>query len=161
MTPNERSALEALAGRAFTAEDDAVIDAALPARRDDLIAAHLSTGRARVVSHFASERGILERFPLGPLAADELLAALEAFAQTAHPMARIVGRALKFLAQPEGLDIGAPATQGLIDQLVAGGVLTEAQRDGLRAMATQPDPITTNQVSDALNKAQGLLTLGS
>jgi hypothetical protein len=159
MNTEERTALEALAGRALTAEDDAVIDAALPGRRDDLIAAHLSDGRTKIGSHFASERGILERYPLGPIEADALLASLEAFAATAHPMARIVGRALKFLAMPEGLDIGSPATLGLLDQLMAGGVLTQTQRDGLRQMATVPDPITTNQVSDALNRAQGLMPL--
>lgn len=114
------------------------------------IADALSTGRTKVASHFASERGILERYPLGPIAADELLAALEAFAATQHPMARIVGRALKFLAQPEGLDIGSPATQGLLDQLAAGGVITTAQRDGLRQMATVPDPIVREQVTEAI-----------
>ena len=114
------------------------------------VAAALSLGRTKVASHFASERGILERYPHGPIAADELLAALEAFADTAHPMARIVGRALKFLAQPEGLDIGSPATQGLLDQLMAGGVISQAQRDGLRAMATVADVVTWPQVQAAM-----------
>lgn len=114
------------------------------------IADALSAGRTKVVSHFASERGILERYPNGPIAADALLASLEAFASTAHPMARIIGRALKFLAQPEGLDIGSPATQALLDQLQMGGVLTLEQRNGLRAMATVPDPITHTQVGYAL-----------
>lgn len=113
------------------------------------IADALSTGRTKIASHFASERGILERYPLGPIAGDELLAALEAFATTQHPMARIVGRALKFLAQPEGLDIGSSATQGLLDQLMAGGVITQAQRDGLRAMATVPDVVTWPEVKAA------------
>jgi hypothetical protein len=115
-------------------------------------AAALSDGRTKISSHFASERGILERYPGGPVQADELLAALEAFAATAHPMARIVGRALKFLAQPEGLDIGSPATQGLLDQLTAGEVLTQTQRDGLRAMATAPDPVTWQQVQAAVQE---------
>lgn len=114
------------------------------------IADALSVGRTKVSSHFASERGILERYPLGPIEADALLAALEAFAATAHPMARIVGRALKFLAMPEGLDIGSPATLGLLDQLMAGGVLTQTQRDGLRQMATVPDPIVREQVTEAI-----------
>lgn len=119
-------------------------------RNDEAIAAALSVGRTKIVSHFASERGVLERYPGGPIEADALLAALEVFAATQHPMARIVGRALKFLAQSEGLDIGSPATVALIDQLTAGGVLTTAQRDGLRAMATVADPITGKQVADAI-----------
>ena len=117
------------------------------------IAEALSVGRTKVSSHFASERGILERYPLGPIEADALIASLEAFAATAHPMARIVGRALKFLAMPEGLDIGSPATLGLLDQLMVGGVLTQTQRDGLRQMATVPDPLTIQQVKAAMEGA--------
>lgn len=115
------------------------------------IADALSAGRTKLVSHFASERGVLERFPGGPVAGDVLLSKLEAFAATAHPMASIVKRALKFLAQAEGLDIGSPATQGLIDALTAGGVITAAERDGLRAMATVAVVVTGKQVSDALD----------
>lgn len=118
------------------------------------IADALSVGRTKTVSHFASERGILERFPLGPLAGDALLAKLELFAQSAHPTARIVGRALKFLAQPEGLDIGAATTQGLLDQLAAGGVITAEERAGLAAMATVPDPVSHTEVGAALQGAQ-------
>lgn len=121
------------------------------------LAAALSAGRTRVASHFASERGILERYPLGPIEADALLAALEAFADTAHPMARIVGRALKFLAMPEGLDIGSPATLGLLDQLMAGGVLTQTQRDGLRQMATVSDPVNEFDVRVAIFNDDGTL----
>lgn len=94
--------------------------------------------RTRLVSHFASERGILDRHPSGPLAADALLAKLEAFAQTAHPMAGIVKRALKFLAQPEGIDLGAGGTQQMLGALAQGGAITATELAGLRAMATQP-----------------------
>lgn len=160
MTPNERDALQELVERTLTEEEEAAIDAALPQRRDDVIAALLSLGRVKVVSHLASERGVLERYPAGPLAADEMLAALESFAAGQHALSRIVGRALRFLGQPEGLDIGSPATQVLLVQLVEAGALTEAQRAALVQMATVPDPITTNQVSDALNRAQGLMTMG-
>ena len=118
------------------------------------IADALSVGRTKTVSHFASERGILERFPLGPLAGDALLAKLELFAQSAHPMARIVGRALKFLAQPEGLDIGAATTQGLLDALAAGGVITAEERAGLAQMATVHDPVSHTEVGAALQGAQ-------
>ena len=118
------------------------------------IADALSVGRTKTVSHFASERGILARFPLGPLAGDALLAKLELFAQSAHPMARIVGRALKFLARPEGLDIGAATTQGLLDALAAGGAITAEERAGLAQMATVPDPVTHTEVGAALQGAQ-------
>lgn len=117
------------------------------------IARALSAGRTKIVSHFASERGVLERFPGGPIAADALLSKLEVFASTAHPMASIVKRALKFLAQAEGLDIGSPATQGLLTQLGAGGVLTTEEVAGLRAMATAADAVTDADVDAAIRGA--------
>lgn len=116
----------------------------------EAIARAVSNGRVKIASHFASERGILERFPAGPIAADALLQKLEAFSGSGHAMASIVRRALKFLAQAEGLDIGSPATLGLIDALMAGGVITQAERDGLRAMATVPDPIAREAVTEAV-----------
>lgn len=116
----------------------------------DAIARLLSIGKTKTGSHFASERGILERFPGGPLAADAMLTKLEAFASSGHPMASIVKRALKFLAQPEGLDIGSPATQALLGQLALGGVITEEERAGLQTMATVPDPISREQVTEAV-----------
>lgn len=114
------------------------------------IALVLSVGRTKIVRHFASERGVLERFLDGPLAADALLTKLEIFSVSGHMLASIVKRALKFLAQSEGLDIGSPATQGLIDMLLADGVITKAERDGLRFMATAPEVITDAQVEQAL-----------
>lgn len=116
----------------------------------EAIARAVSIGRVKIASHFASERGILERFPAGPIAADALLQKLEAFSASGHAMASIVKRALKFLAQAEGLDIGSPATLGLIDALMAGGVITQAERDGLRAMATVSDPIAREAVTEAI-----------
>lgn len=141
MTPQEiRTAIEA----------DPALQALAAAGNTQAIADALSAGRTKVVSHFASERGILERFPLGPIAGDALLTKLDAFAATAHPMASIVKRAMKFLGQPEGLDLGSPATQGLLDQLALGGVMTAEERAGLRAMATVADPVTHTDVGAAL-----------
>ena len=61
MTPQQQAALEALVSRTLTAEEVAQIDALLPTGSVGAIAALLSVGRTRVVSHFASERGVLER----------------------------------------------------------------------------------------------------
>jgi hypothetical protein len=132
---------------------DPALQALVAAGDTQGIADALSLGRTKVVSHFASERGILERFPLGPLAGDALLAKLEDFSVTAHPMARIVKRALKFLAQPEGLDIGSPATQGLLDALAAGGVISTEERAGLTAMATRADPVVHTDVGAAIKES--------
>jgi len=129
---------------------DPALVALAQAGNTQAIADALSVGRTKVVSHFASERGVLERFPAGPLAADALMTKLETFAATAHPMASIAKRALKFLAQAEGLDIGSPATRGILAQLAAGNVITETERAGLEAMATVADPISHTQVGDAI-----------
>ena len=129
---------------------DPALVALAQAGNTQAIADALSADRTKIASHFASERGVLERFPGGALAADALMTKLEAFAATAHPMASIVKRALKFLAQAEGLDIGSPATQGLLAQLGAGGVLTAEEVAGLRAMALTADPITREQVTEAV-----------
>lgn len=132
---------------------DPALQAMATAGNTQGIADALSEGRTKIVSHFASERGILERLPQGPLAGDALLAKLESFAVVGHPMSRIVARALKFLAQPAGLDIGAAATQLLLDELAAGGVITAQERAGLAAMATVPDPVSHTDVGAALQGA--------
>lgn len=150
MTPQQQAALEALVSRPLTAVEVTQIDALLPTGSVGAIAALLSVGRTKVASHFASERGILERFPLGPIAGDALLTKLDAFSATAHPMASIVRRALKFLGQPEGLDIGSAATQGMLDQLALSGVMTAEERAGLKTMATAPNPVAVADVETAL-----------
>jgi hypothetical protein len=55
------------------------------------------------------------------------------------------------------LDIGASTTQGLLDQLAAGGVITQTERDGLRAMATVDDPVSEMSVRSALFADDGSL----
>ena len=109
--------------------------------------------RSRVVSHFASERGILDRYPGGPTEADVLLVKLEGFAVSAHPMAGIVKRALKFLGTPEGIDLGSNAVQGMLSALTP-ALLTVEERDGLRAMATKAcsraEQIGLGYVTDAM-----------
>ena len=85
-----------------------------------------------------SERGILERYPDGPVAADAVLTKLEQFALSAHPLASVVKRALKFLAQAEGLDLGSGATQGMLTMLAQGGVITDSESGKLKGLAMQP-----------------------
>lgn len=63
--------------------------------------------------------------------------------------------AVTFLGQESGLDVGAPYTQGMIDQLVAGAVLTAAQGDQLKALALAPVVVTAQQVSDAMFNPDG------
>jgi hypothetical protein len=67
-------------------------------------------------------------------------------------MSSIVRRALKFLAQTQGLDIGSPATQGMIDALLSIDVITQTERNGLRAMATVAYEITVADVERAVRE---------
>jgi hypothetical protein len=144
----------------------AEIRAAIAARPDlagvtdtNALAAALSQGRTRIRSRMLSERGILDQYPGGPVQADALLTILESFAATPVPLASIVGRALRFLRQPEGIDLGAPATQVMMDALAQAGVITATQREHLRSMVTEPDPIDEMSVRRAIYADDGTLLI--
>jgi len=104
------------------------------------------------LSRLISERGILESYADGPLAADAVLTKLEVFSLTAHPMASVVKRAMKFLGQAEGLDIGSATTQSMITALGVGGVITTDEANKLNALApSKPaDKVTWEQCQSAV-----------
>lgn len=156
MTPAQQSALEAVAGRALTPTDIAAIDALLPARNDVQIAAVLTAGQpARQVSIavedvfdvlFAS--GDYVTLKTAQLAANPL--AVMAFAVLAD--AKAIG--------PGKVNLASPVTSGLLDQLQAAELLSQAGRDALAARGIAPaEPIHYNRVSDALNVAEGRMVL--
>lgn len=158
----ERAALEALLGRPLTEPEagqlgEYIIDE--DDRRDDLVAAFLSAGRTEVRQTRMSEAGLLERWPDGPVAADGFLAKLEAFAATQHAAAGVVRRALRFMATPEGLDLGAAATHAMLDMLQAGGVVTADEVSAAKELSRHAAPVSIEQVSRALNIAQGRMVL--
>jgi|CXWL01.1.fsa_nt_gi hypothetical protein len=121
------------------------------------IAEALSLGRTIVQPHRMSEAGVLERYPGGPLAADAVLAKLDAFAASAHPLAGVVRRALKFLGQPEGLDIGSSATRAMLDALAGGSAITTAEATALKGLAAVPDPVSEFAVRQAIYADNGSL----
>ncbi len=106
-----------------------------PMRKAELVNAVLTSAPA---VRLVSERGIMECYADGAVAADALLQKIEAFSQTAHPAAGAVRRALKFLAQPEGIDIGAASTRSMIDMLAGGGVISAAEAAHLKAIGERP-----------------------
>lgn len=114
------------------------------------IADALSVGLTKVQTLLLSERGILERYPDGPIAADGVLVKLETFAASAHPLAGVVRRAIKFLGMSDGLDVGSAATQSLLTQLGAGGVLTVDEAAKLAALAIVPSRISWQEVASAM-----------
>lgn len=52
----------------------------------------------------------------------------------------------------EGLDFGSAVLQGVISALQVGGLFTEAQANGLRALGKEPDTVSTAQVSEVLKE---------
>ena len=119
------------------------------------LAAALSSGRTKIVSHFASERGVLDRYPGGPVAADALLTKLENFGNGQHPLAGVVRRAVKFLGTPEGIDLGSNGVQTMLNALTP-ALLTEVERDGLRSMAAVPVTLSPSEVQSALFDDMGV-----
>ncbi|MDQ2822738.1 MAG: hypothetical protein M3Y65_20565 [Pseudomonadota bacterium] len=80
----------------------------------------------------------------------DILSALQAAAENAA-----VRWALQFLGQNSGLDIGDPFTQGMVDQLVAGSVLSADQGAQLKAMAIAPLLVTQEQVAEEMYHPDG------
>jgi hypothetical protein len=156
MTPQD--ALAALVGRALTDAEVAQIDGHLTdplGRRDDLIAALLSTGRTKYATTRKVAIGVVGAYPGGPIEADALLGKLETYADAAGPLSRLVGRAMAALSADPGLDLGDPSTHAMLAALVQYGVITADEAGALKSIASAVDPITPQQVSDALNKAGG------
>lgn len=80
-----------------------------------------------------SARGVLSGYAGGPVAAAAVLDKLESAAATV-PAIKWVMTFLK----SDGIDIGHPATQGMLDQLATGGVLTATEAAHLKALGVFP-----------------------
>lgn len=163
MTPEIINALQALVGRALTPEELTALAPLVAARNDVAIASLLSAGRVRIESRMLSERGVLSA--LGSEAGDAMLTALEGITSPDSlpvPLRSNYGairRAVSWL-KGDGVDVGDPLTRGLLDALAATGVIQAASAVAVKRLAEQPNPLPFGAVSDALNKAQGLMTLG-
>lgn len=83
-----------------------------------------------VKSRFVTARTVLSEILGGAALLDKL--------QAISSSVSAVKYALTFLNQDSGIDIGNSATQGMVDQLVAGGALTAAEGTSLKNMAIQP-----------------------
>ena len=148
MTPDVKSALEGVAGRALTAQEEAGIDALLPARNDVAIATLLSAGRTRPFVREIGNGTILE--VLGITVGNALLDELTT--NTTH---------VKPLLDQGRLRIDSTLVQMTIQSFTQGSqpILTQAQADALCALGKSADPIHFNTISDALNVAEGRMTL--
>jgi hypothetical protein len=109
----------------------------LPPANPGLVAELLNApARSGVQSRFLTARTVLAE--MGAAGAD-LLDKLEA----AAAYVPAVRWAMLFLKQEggsatSGIDVGYPGTRSLIDQLAAGGLISTAEADALKALAIQP-----------------------
>lgn len=106
----------------------------------DLISATLPTV---TVDTYADELSILS--VLGPTDGNTALSAVEAAALSNPLLARVV----RILRTDKGLNLGDPATQAMLDQLQAGGVLQAGWVTALKDHATRPQVISPGQVTSA------------
>lgn len=162
MTPEQRAALDALAAPAVLSADQlARIEQLLDpeARNDVAIAQVLSEGRLLVGDVRRMEIGFVGGYPLGPAAGDAVLGNLEAHAETAAPTARMVARALRAMRTEPGLNLGDPALHAILSALVP-DPLTEQEAAAIRSMSLVPAPVRYQDVSAALNAAEGRIHMG-
>lgn len=113
---------------------------ALLASRDfDAIAAFVSAGRTKPSTREIGNGTILEVLGL------ETGNALLDVVNTAQDF-----RYVKPLVEQGRLTVGSALVQATVQALVPMGVLTQLQADALCALGFDPDPVTAQQVSDAM-----------
>ena len=121
--------------------------AAIAARDLDAIVRIINPDRVAVQSRFVTARTVLAEVSGGAALLDKM--------QSIGTTQSAVKYAMTFLNQEGGIDIGNPATQGMVDQLVAGAALTAAEGAALKGMANLPAPVTRSQVEAALFNPNG------
>lgn len=150
MTPEVRTALGQLLGRALTDAEVGAIEPHLAARNDVAIAGILSAGRTRAAVREIGNGTVLEvlGIEVGNLLLDEL-------------SNNSIYRHVKPLLDQGRLRIDSPLVQATLQGFAAGGapILSQAQADALCALGKTADPIHFNVVSNALNIAEGRLVL--
>lgn len=155
MSPEVKLALEDLVGRTLTAEEVTAIDAHIPARNDVAIAAVLSTGRTRV--------SLLPKTTFQRWAAKTgVRSVIEDQATDAGSPLRAIALTLRDIfwsSTSNAIDFSEPDNQLMLQAWVTAAAITQAQADELIAFATIPNPISVGDVSDALNRAEGRLTM--
>lgn len=150
MDAGQQTALQTLAGRALTASEVTLATN----RQDADLAASLSVGLTKTVPTQIGIGSILAT--LGPEAGAAFLDAMEALAPTCSPV-----KWAMVLVNAATLDVGSPATIAMVNLLVSGGTsggitvaantIPQSTATALLALAQQPAPITTDQVSAILN----------
>lgn len=79
-------------------------------------------------------RGIMASYGIWPSAGAAFLDKLEVLSAGVPA----IKWAMKFLQAESGIDVGDPATQAMLTSLIGVGGITQAEADGIKAMALQP-----------------------
>lgn len=87
-----------------------------------------------VKTRMVTARGIMASYGIGPTQGALFLDKLESLSANIPALKW----AMKFLQQETGLDVGEPATQIMLTSLIGVGGITQAEVDGVKAMALQP-----------------------
>jgi hypothetical protein len=156
MTPEQQAALESVCGRALTPDDISAIDPLLPDRNDVQIAALLTASQPDMRQSLRVEDVFEILYTCGDYATLKTAQlsgnAIAVMAFSILHDAKTIGHGL--------VNLDAPQTAALCDELQAATLLSQAGRDALEAHSkVRPMPIQYNAVSDALNVAEGRLTL--
>ena len=151
MTPAQQSALEGLISRSLSVDDIAAIDLLLPDRNDVAIAEAISAGRVKTQP---TPIGIGTVLAVMAPSGGEFLNALESMGATDAN----VKWALKMIEQ-QTFDVGHPVTRAQLEAFAVAVPTMAMAIDALMAVAEVADPIHFNAVSDALNIAEGRVTL--
>ena len=109
----------------------------------DAIAAVVNVGRTRIVPRLGGIGAVMET--LGAVDGPLVLDALDSLKATLPAV-----RWGWVLLERGELDFGSTVTRQMIDGLVMGGVMTEAQGLAIKALAEQPDPVTEFDVRRAI-----------
>ena len=115
----------------------------LASRDSDAIAALVSVGRTSIVPRLGGIGAVMET--LGAVDGPVVLDALDSLKATLP--------AVKWgwvLLERGELDFGSVVTRQLIDGLVMGGVMTDAQGLAIKSLAEQPDPVSEFDVRRAI-----------
>ena len=156
MNAAQQAALEAVAGRALTAPEITNIDTVLAVRNDVAIAAILSEGQPTRMVSLQVEAVFDALFATGDYMTLKV-------AQLQGNATAIMAFAVLDDAKRIGsgtVDLSAVPTQQLMSSLKSLALLSDTGYNALVALATvSGDSINYNAVSDALNIAEGRLTL--
>jgi hypothetical protein len=136
------------------AASDPSFAAMLAIRDDNGMAAALSIGRTKLVENMLTERGVMST--LGIIDGEAALVSLETFAASTptdpallavHPG---IKRMLAWL-KTTGINVGDPLTRSMLDLMESSGILTQTSTASLKMLAVAPDPVTSDQVSEAID----------